>query len=349
MLYNSWFKEVVGCIMKSNIIPQVKKKFKDNLLLSILIVLWILSAIFIDGFSSKYNLTKYMASVFPLLVAACGVTFAVLNAGIDFSSSAIITLTSVLGAWIMISSKIGGTAAGILVGILVCLCIGAITGAFNGASVVFLKMPSFIVTLVTQLLLNGFAVWFASRFYERTSLNGFPASFLELGGNGTLGLYPPGFVALIALGFAYWLLEYTHFGRKVFSVGTNPRTSFISGIRHKQTIFLMMFISGIYAAISGILYTAKNAAGMPALGDNLFIDIIASIIIGGTSILGGEGGVKQTLFGVLLIVWIDNAMTLYGLSWYIIFIIKGVLVIIIATIDILSKTSRSAKIKHRLV
>jgi len=332
--------------MKSNIIPLLKNRAKENLLLGVLIILWFFSAMFIEGFSSKYNLSKYMTSIFPLLVAACGVTFVVLNAGIDFSSSSVITLTSVLGAWIMISSGIGKTTTGVIFGIIACLSIGAITGAINGASVVFLKMPSFIVTLATQLLLRGFAVWFAARFYERTSLNGFPASFLELGGNGELGLFPPAFIAIVAFGFSYWLLEYTHFGREVFSVGTNPRTSYISGIRYKKTIFMMMFISGIYAAVSGILFTAKNAAGMPGLGDNLFIDIIASIIIGGTSILGGEGGVKQTLFGVLLIVWIDNAMTLLGLSWYIIFIIKGTLIIIIATIDIVSKAPRSTKIKR---
>jgi ribose transport system permease protein len=283
----------------------------------------------------------------PLLVIACGVTFVVLNGGIDFSATSVLTLGSVFGAYIMVKSPLADSFWGIVVAIVAILMIGVVMGAFNGFSLVILKMPSFIATLATMMIGSGIAVWFASIAYDTASLTGLPDSFLTLGGAKDHFLIPI-IIAIVVLVFTHWLLSYTIFGRRVYSVGTNPNTSFISGIPVKKTIFMMCFLSGIYAAVASVMYTAKNEAGIPTLGDKLFIDIIGSIIIGGTSIAGGSGGVKQTLYGVLFIMLIDNVMNLLGVTWYVISLIKGILILAAAFIDMFTKQANRYRVKKTL-
>jgi ribose/xylose/arabinose/galactoside ABC-type transport system permease subunit len=124
---------------------------------------------------------------------------------------------------------------------------------------------------------------------------------------------------------------------RVYAIGTNPKTSFISGIPVKKTIFMMMLISGLCAGLAAVYATARNQAGLPSLGDKIFIDIVAAIIIGGTSIFGGSGGIKQTLYGVLFITLINNVVNLLAVEWYVITLIKGLLVLIAAFLDYFSR------------
>lgn len=321
----------------------LKKFAKHNVILLVLLGLIILSAIFVKGFTSAYNIGNYITAVAPLLVVACGVTFAVLNGGIDFSSTSIITLGSVIGAYLMVKTPLGGSIGGIIVAILLILAIGAFVGAINGFAVSVLKMPSFIATMSTMMIGQGIAVLFASIYYDKASLNGLPDAFLWLGGGTGYSIWVPLIISLAVLIFTHWLMRYTVFGRKLYAVGTNPKTSFISGTNVKKTVFMMMFLSGVYAALASVLYTAKNQAGIPSLGDKLFIDIIASIVIGGTSIAGGFGGVRQTFIGVMFLVLIDNVMNLLGVTWYIILVIKGLLIVVAAFIDYFSKKPEKAK------
>jgi ribose transport system permease protein len=128
------------------------------------------------------------------------------------------------------------------------------------------------------------------------------------------------------------MLTRTIFGRRVFAVGTNQAAAYVSGVRVKSIIFTLSAMSGLYAGIAAILYTAKNEAGIPTLGDRLFIDVVSSIIIGGTSVNGGKGGVVKTLFGVLFIVVMDNVLVLKGITWYVITLIKGLLVLVLVLV-----------------
>jgi ribose/xylose/arabinose/galactoside ABC-type transport system permease subunit len=98
-----------------------------------------------------------------------------------------------------------------------------------------------------------------------------------------------------------------------------------------------MLLSGLYAGIQSIIATARNQAGLPSLGDRVFIDIIASIIIGGTSVMGGAGGVKQTIYGVLFITLLNNVVNLLGMEWYVISLVKGFLVLFAAFVDVFTR------------
>jgi ribose/xylose/arabinose/galactoside ABC-type transport system permease subunit len=304
--------------------------FRDMPILPLLIVSFVLAIFFVPHFFSVYNLKNYLLQSADLLIISCGLTFVVLNGGIDFSVTSILALGSVVGAYIMALSPLAGQPAlSIPIAILAMMSIGVLVGLLNGFSVVKLKMPSFVATLATQLIVLGLAVQFASMVSESSSITGLPEAFFVLGGEGEYFLVP----ILIAFSIwliSNWLLNRTIFGKRVFAIGVNPKASFISGIPVKKTIIMLMVISGLLAGIASIIATARNQVGMASLGDQMFLTTIASVIVGGTSTSGGFGGVNKTLLGVLFITLLNNTMNLLGVGWYTIMIVLGVLVVVSA-------------------
>jgi len=315
--------------MGKKLVVRFRDLLKNNLALVGSIILYVFAAIFVRGFASGYNLRVLFASISPLAVLACGVTLPVLNGGTDFSAPSMVTLGSVLSAYLVVMTPLGQTIAGTYLAILLMLLLGLILGMINGMAVITLKMPSFVATMGTQMVAQGIAVLFAAIYYEKTSLNGLSRSFLALGGGSEFSLFTPLIIMGVIVGFTQWLLTCTVFGRRVYAVGTNQVAAFISGVKTKKIIFTLSTMSGLYAAVAAILYTAKNEAGVPTMGDRLFIDVISSIIIGGTSVNGGKGGVIKTLYGVLFIVIMDNALVLMGITWYVITFIKGLIVLVL--------------------
>ena len=292
----------------------------------------VIVGLFVRGFPSAYNFRTIAASMAPLAVLSCGVTLPVLNGGTDFSAASMVTLGSVLSAYLVVKTPLGQTVGGTYLAILLILLLGLLIGMFNGMAVIVLKMPSFIATMAMQMILQGSAVLFAYTHYEANSLNGLPKSYLALGGSSAYSIFTPLIIMGVIIVFTQWLLRSTVFGRRIYAVGTNQKAAFISGIKTKRLIFTLSSMSGLYAAIAAILYTAKNEAGIPSLGDRLFIDVMASIIIGGTSVNGGKGGVHKTLIGVVFIILMDNILNLMNIPWYVITLVKGLLVLTLVMI-----------------
>ena len=217
--------------------------------------------------------------------------------GLIFRVTSILALGSVVGAYIMALSPLAAEPAlSIPVAILVMMGIGVMVGLVNGFSVVKLKMPSFVATLATQLIVLGLAVQFASTVSETSSISGLPEAFFVLGGEGPY-FFVPVLIAFSIWLLSNWLLSRTIFGKRVFAVGVNPRASFISGVPVKKTILWLMVICGLLAGIASVIATARNQVGMASLGDKMFLTTIASVIVGGTSTAGGFGGVNKTLLG----------------------------------------------------
>lgn len=322
--------------MKNKGIIKAKTFLVENAIFAVFLMLFILSLLFIDGFASAHNLKNLIKNSTPLLVVACGLTFVVLNGGIDFSVTSIISLSSVVGAYIMVLSPVAGGVGSVILAILAMIVIGGIIGAINGFAVVKLKMPSFVATLATMMIGEGIAVWFANMVFPKTSQGGLPNGFNAIGGAREY-FWIPVIIAVVVVVITNWLLKSTRFGKNIYAVGTNPNTAFISGVPVKKVIFILCLISGLLAGVSSVMYTAKNGAGIPTMGDKLFIDIIGGVIIGGTSMAGGSGGVKKTLYGVLFLVLIDNILSLMGVCWYLIDVIKGSLILLAAILDIFTK------------
>jgi ribose transport system permease protein len=303
---------------------------RDMPILPLLVASFLLAIAFVPHFCTIYNLKNYLLQSADLLIISCGLTFVVLNGGIDFSVTSVLTLGSVLGAYIMALSPLAGSPAlSIPVAILAMMAVGLLVGLVNGLSVTRLRMPSFVATLATQLIVLGLAVQFASLVSDTASIAGLPEAFFVLGGEGRY-FFVPILIAFSVWLFSHWLLARTIFGKRVYAIGVNPKASFISGVPVKKTIVQLMIISGLFAGIASIVATARNQVGMPSLGDKMFLTTIASVIVGGTSTSGGFGGVGKTLLGVLFITLLNNAMNLLGVGWEVIMIVLGALIVVSA-------------------
>ena len=192
---------------------------KDMPILPLLIVSFLLAVFFVPHFATVFNLKNYLLQSADLLIIACGVTFVVLNGGIDFSVTSVMSLGSVVGAYIMALSPLAATPGlAIPVAILVMMGIGLLVGYINGLSVTKLKVPSFVATLATQLIFVGLAVFFASLVSETASISGLPDAFFILGGEGQFFFVPIVIAFLIWL-FSAWLLSRTLFGKQVYAIG----------------------------------------------------------------------------------------------------------------------------------
>ena len=292
----------------------------------------ILCVILIPNFFNPHNVRNILAQISVLVTVACGVHFAVLNGGVDFSATSVIALAGVIGASIM--SEAGGALAGtwyaVPVAIVVMLLIGLLFGLINGLSIIVFKMPSFIVTMAMQMIGVGLAL-----LYTRgQTISALPASFTLLG-TGRIGIIPFATIfALMVLFIAHNILSRTRLGREIYAIGTNPKTASISGIPVKKTIIKIFVISGLCAACAGIIMIAQMESAAPGFASGMFINIMASIIIGGTSPFGGRGKIMNTFMGVCLITLITVSMNMLGMRWFIINVIKGSIILIAASIDL---------------
>ncbi len=308
----------------------------ENAILFIWGIFFIYALFFIEGFSSAYNIKNYLKDCAPLLVASCGLTVVVLNGGVDFSSTSVISLVSTICAYILVKTSLKDTVWAIVLALVVGVGIGGAVGAINGLAVSKLKMPSFVATLSTKLIFSGLAVWFGSVFYDKISLGGLPKAFTAIGGKGDLFWLP----IVISLGFlvlTYWLLHKTLFGRWVYAVGVNPETAKISGIPVRKIIFLELLYCGLMAGVAGLMYTAKNGSGVTTLGDNMYINIVGAVVIGGTNPSGGFGSVRKTLYGVLFLVLLSNILNLLGVHYTLYDVVKGAFIMIAATLELFTR------------
>lgn len=293
------------------------------------VLFFLFSLLFVDKFANPVNLTNILVECADLIILSCGMTFVFMNGGIDFSVIATLGLGSILGAKVM--TMAGNPFLLAVIGVLVMLAVGIALGALNGLAITLLRMPSFIATMATQLIFSGLALWYT----QSATIGGLPAPFLSIGRGTLFGVQMPVFIMIAVVAVTAFVLHRTVLGRYIFAVGTNHRTSRISGIPVKRTIFTLFLFSGGLAAVSGIIMTSRSAAGMPALGKSMLMDVVAAVVIGGTSVTGGKGSILGTVTGAILIVVLNNSLNLLGIQWYVINALKGVMITLVALLGVL--------------
>ncbi len=288
-----------------------------------------MSLIFIRGFAKPVNLMNILVQCTDLIILACGMTFVFMNGGIDFSQTAVLGLGSILGARVL---TLGGDPVLMsVIGASTMLTIGLAIGCLNGLAITMLKMPSFIATMATQLIFSGFALWYT----QSATIGGLPKPFLFIGRGTVLGIPMPIIIMVVVVAVTAFILHRTVLGRYIFAVGTNHRTSRISGIPVKKTIFTLFIFSGMLAALGCIVMTSRSAAGMPALGKGMLMDIVGAVVIGGTAVTGGRGSILGTATGAVLIIVLNNSLNLLGVEWYVINALKGVMIVAVALLGVL--------------
>ena len=306
---------------------------------------------FIPRIASPQNLGNIFSNMWPLLAVAIGQTFVLIVAGIDLSQSAIMALVSVIGAAIMTTqldpvlfeksplwgifltetgSPLAGLWIALPIALVTMLVVGALIGLWNGAAVARLKMPPFMVTLVGQMFFSAAAIFLT----KSENIIHLPDAYIGLG-QGQISFIPYSFFIVGALAIAaQWLLSRTVLGRWFYAVGTNMRTAVVSGIPMTRVIVTAYVLSGFFAAVGSIFYSARLAAGRPTLGSTLLLDVVGATVIGGTSLSGGKGKIMWTVFGVLFFVLLDNSLNLLNLSFFWVQIVKGSVILLAAGLDV---------------
>ncbi|MEA4969952.1 MAG: ABC transporter permease [Candidatus Pelethousia sp.] len=326
--------------MEKTGLQSIRKTVLDYPIILFVLLAGLFGVLFVPYFLTAYNLKNLCLQLCDLLIIACGYTFIELNAGTDLSCTSVLAVGSVIGGYVMVLSPLAAfPVLAAVAGIISILLVGALFGVINALAVTKLKMPSFIATMATMLIGQAFATWFASAVYGKTSIGGLPKAFTALGGSGSFFIIPI-ILSIAMLLFADFLLRKTKFGRDVYSVGTNPQAAFISGINVTGTIFGMFMLCSLFASVEAIVLTARNQAGMANLGGTMFLNIVSAVVIGGTSVSGGFGGVRQTFLGSIFIVLINNAMNLIGVEWYTIMLMQGLLILLATVIDFMVKRAQ---------
>ena len=313
-----------------------KRMLSDNAILVIWVLFFLYSCIFVEGFATAYNIKNYLGNCAPLLVVSAGLTIVTLNGGIDFSTTSVISLVSTICAYILVKTALADSVGGIIVAVLVGIGIGGVVGVLNGVAVSRLKMPSFVATLASKLIFSGVAVWFGSVYYDKVSLSGLPKGFTAIGGKGG-PFWIPIVIATVIFLMVEWMLSKTILGRRIYATGVNPRTAQVSGVPVRKTIFIEFLMCGLLAGLAGLMYTAKNRAGITTMGDDMFINIVGSVVIGGTSPAGGFGSMRKTLYGVLFLTLLSSMLNLLNVPYTLYDVVKGIFVLIAAGLELVTR------------
>lgn len=276
------------------------------------------------NFWTMTNLTNVARQVSILALISVGETFAILSAGIDLSVGSLLALVSVICAQTMLEY---GVAAGILAGIL----IGAIAGLINGILIAKARIPPFIATLAMLVGARGAALTLSGGL----PIAGLPKSFLIIGAGYILGIPIPAIIAAVVMALGYFILSRTAFGRNVYAVGGNEEAAMLSGINVSRIKILVYLLSGVCAGIAGVVLTSRVISGQPTLGEVQELYAIAAVVIGGSKISGGYGGVGKTVLGVLVLGLLNNGLNLIRVSSYVQLIVIGVIIVLAVYVDLL--------------
>ncbi len=272
-----------------------------------------------DAFLSLRNMTAISGQASTLLLACLGASFVILMGSIDLSVGAIVLLVGALTVKVLNGFDIGVFA------LAVALLFGAMLGGFNGLIFAFGRIPSFVVTLGTLSIFTG-AAW---ELLQGRALRLSSYAFEELA-IGQLVPHIPN-IALFAAGC--WLLMTligfkTRFGRYMYIIGGGEAVARTAGIPVRRYKIYCFALSGMMAGLAGALAVARLGAAGPTLGQDLLLNTLAAIVVGGTSLSGGVGGVHRTMIGVLIIALLDNGLNLMGINQYTQMMIKGSVVVI---------------------
>lgn len=272
-----------------------------------------------DNFLSVGNLQNIALQSSINGIIAVGMTAAILTSGVDLSVGAVVALSGTVCAGLMVNSSVPMPLA-VVSGLL----IGFAAGIFNGYCVASLRMPPIIVTLATMGIARGLALIYTSGY----PIDGLPDSFAFLGAGELAGIKVPILIMLLTYGVAFVLLNMAPFGRYVYAIGGNEEATRLSGVRVSRYKLLVYALSGLTAALAGIVQAARVTSGQPGVGMGFELDAIAAVVMGGTSIAGGRGAILGTLVGALLLGVLNNGLNIMGVSPYVQLVAKGGIVLL---------------------
>ena len=308
-----------------------------------LLVLVVVLSILEPRFLTDRNLLNVMRQISFIGILAVGMTFVILTAGIDLSVGAILAFTGIVCASVAKGSRGllqgGVTDPGgiqVLYAALAAIGLGLLIGLLQGTLIGKLGIPAFIVTL------GGLGAWRGATLVwsEGQPISSFSDDFTRWG-QGFVGRVPiPVIIFLAFVVVGHIVLKYTQYGRWIYALGGNPEASRLSGLNTTALTISVYVISGCCAGLAGFLLTSRLNSAEQVAGQNYELRAIAAVVIGGTSLFGGQGGVIGTLIGAVLIGVLDNGLVILKVSPYYQPIVIGAIIVLSVYVDQLAKKRR---------
>lgn len=292
-----------------------------------LIVLMAVVAILSPSFLTVDNLLNILRQTSINAVIAVGMTYVILSGGIDLSVGSVLAFCGAVCAWLVAGDL------SIWLAIPISLLLGAGLGAVNGIVVGTGGVQPFVATLVAMTMLRGATLVFTDGRPITTGTGAAADAFWSVGGGYLLGIPVPVVIAGVVFAVCGLVLTRTRFGRYTYAVGGNEVVARLSGIRvnvEKTTIYAL---SGLLAALAGVILTARLESAQPTAGAGYELDAIAAVVVGGTSLSGGKGTLFGTLVGALIIGVLNNALNLMDVSSYYQMIAKGAVILLAVLAD----------------
>ena len=318
---------VDGSVGRARFIVARRLVNERGVLIGLVIVALAFGALIGPQFFAAANLELMARQTVIVCVAALGMTMIIVSGGIDLSVGSIVALSTVVTA-VLLRQSVGPLAAA-----LGAVAAGALCGAINGLLITQLRVVPFIVTLGTMLLVRGAAKGLADeRRVEApiTWLN----DLLRTAQDGRGWLLPSGIWMTLGLAIVVaFTLQYTRFGRHLFAIGSSERTARLCGVRINRTKLAVYTVGAALAALSGVLQFSKLSVGDPTVAQGLELDVIAAVIIGGGSLLGGRGSVVGTMAGAAIMAVIQIGCSQQGLPNWVQQIVTGAIIVFAVGLD----------------
>ncbi len=300
-----------------------------------LLALIVIASVASPSFLSRDNIVSILLAICIYGVMACGMTFALLNGGIDLSVGSVAALSGsvMVMTTVAMNYTVGGTLLGIALGILV----GMLCGLVNGAVSYYFAIPSFIVTLAMKNIVLGIAQYVTGH----NTIICLESKLVNWIGTGKiLGIPFLIWFFVIVFAITWFVLNRTKFGKYTYATGGNEVASRYSGINSRMVGISAFVISGLPAALSGILLSCFNRQAIASQASGYDGNVLVILVVGGISMAGGEGNIVGTLFGMLLIGIINNAMLLIGIDSIYQDMVQGLLIVAAIAIDTYSKKKK---------
>lgn len=311
---------------------------QELVLVGVIALLWILLGIFTPSFLSSGSIAPLLVSVAPVALIGVGMTFVIITGGIDVSVAGMTMVCAVVTARLLVSVGLP-----FVVALLVSVVIGAILGSLNGVLVAYARVHPIIITFGTWNLF----LYIGYRVFNSSTVNGIPPT-LDVVGQGRSGMtagVPNAFaIAVVAVAVAWWFLRYTRAGRNLYAIGGNAEAARLAGIRVRPRLVWVYAITGVMVGVAACIIIASGTSSLDqSVGTGKELEVIAAVVIGGTSIMGGRGSVVGTLLGALLVQTVASGVTQLGWPSQLSRLFVGIFIIIAVGADIVRERARQKR------
>lgn len=309
----------------------LKRFGTENMLPLFILAMAIVATAIEPRFATIDNLLNLARQMMPLLILAVGQAFAIISGGLDLSLAAVMSLSGVVGVLAMADY-------GPFVGVIVMLVVGVSMGLVSGFIIAHFQVSPLVVTLGTLSVAQALAL-ILSGGVPIYSINQSYADFVGFGS--VVGVPVTVWVGCGCAVVGAFVLRHTVFGRHIYAIGSSPSAALKSGVKVKMTTMLVYGVCGACAALGAVILTAWVGSAQPVAAPNLTLESLAAVVLGGVALTGGAGGIRQVIYGVIILSMLSNVMNMIGISAYYQTLAIGIVIILAVVLDRLrSKSGR---------